>query len=129
MKTVPLEALGAALRPIRATWISVQRLPVAGEREALAAALGGPVHDFSAANDDLEEMLALLSLVDDYIGVSNLNAHLRGAVERSMQVLVPHPPEWRWGIEGDRSPWFPGMRVLRQAQDGDWSTALASLAR
>ena len=44
-----------------------------------------------------------------------------------MQVLVPHPPEWRWGIEGDRSPWFPGMRVYRQAQDGDWGAALESL--
>ena len=129
LKTVPLEALGAALRPIRATWISVQRLPAAGEREALAATLNAPVHDFSAANDDLEEVLALLALVDDYIGVSNLNAHLRAGVERPMQVLVPHPPEWRWGIEGDRSPWFPGFRVLRQAQSGDWSSALESLAR
>ena len=129
LKTVPLEALGAALRPVRATWISVQRRPAAGEREALAKALGASVHDFSAANDDLEEMLALLSAVDDYIGVSNLNAHLRAAVEGSMQVLVPHPPEWRWGIEGDRSDWFPGIRVHRQTPDGDWSIALASLAR
>jgi hypothetical protein len=105
----------------------VQRQPGAGEREQLAAALGALVRDFSAANDDLEEMLALMSLVDGYIGVSNANVYLRGGAGRAMQVLVPYPPEWRWMLEGARSPWFPAAGVHRQRPDGDWSAAMRSL--
>jgi hypothetical protein len=66
--------------------------------------------------------------VDDYIGVSNTNVHLRAGTGRSARVLVPGPPEWRWMIHGEESPWFPGFRIYRQAPDGDWSEALARLA-
>ena len=127
LKEVDVTALGSALRGEGATWISVQRHPRAEERERLEAALRAPVHDFSACNDDLEEMLALLWLVDGYVGVSNANSHLRASLAKPMHVLVAHPPEWRWGAEGERSPWFPTAQVHRQALDGDWSEALRKL--
>ena len=72
-------------------------------------------------------MLALLSLVDEYIGVSNTNMHLRAAVGRTARVLVPRPAEWRWMARGASSPWFPGFSVYRQTLDGIWGGALASL--
>jgi tetratricopeptide (TPR) repeat protein len=127
LKAVDVETLGAALRGIPATWISVQRGPGEGERDELAAAIGAPVRDLSAANDDLEDMLALMSIVDGYVGVSNANVYLRSGVGRSMQVLVPYPPEWRWMLEGARSPWFPRTGVHRQRSDGDWVAAMKSL--
>ena len=77
-------------------------------------------HDASSANNDLDEILALISVVDDYVGVSNTNTHLRAGIGGTMQVLVPHPPEWRWGLAGDRSPWFPTARVARQQASGRW---------
>ena len=105
----------------------MQRHPRAGEREKLAASLGAPVRDFNAANDDLEEMLALMSLVDAYAGVSNANVYLRTGAGRDMQLLVPYPPEWRWVLETDRTPWFANVRVHRQLPDGDWTGALRGL--
>jgi Flp pilus assembly protein TadD len=119
-KAVAPDLLAGLVSGERATWISVQRQPRARERESLQEALSAPVHDASAANDDLDEMLALLAVVDDYAGVSNANTHLRAGVNGSMRVLVPHPPEWRWMTAGDRSPWFPSMRVIRQQRDGRW---------
>jgi tetratricopeptide (TPR) repeat protein len=127
LKVIDPAILGATLRGIRATWISVQRLPAAGEREELAAATGALVRDFSATNDDLEEMLALLSLMDGYAGVSNANVYLRTGAGKPMQVLVAHPPEWRWGLEGPRSPWFSNVGVYRQRVDGDWTGAMRTL--
>ena len=126
LKQIDPARLGEALRGIPATWISVQRLPREGEREALEKAIGAPVHDMSAANGDLEDMLALMSLVDRYAGVSNANVHLRAGVGGDLDVLVPHPPEWRWGISGP-SPWFASARVQRQAVSGDWGEALRGL--
>ncbi len=120
-KAIEPAQLGRALRGTHGTWLGIQRHPEPGEMARVAAALGARVHDLSHANDDLEDMLALLSIVDEYVGVSNANTHLRAGLGGSMRVLVPHPPEWRWGIEADRSPWFRSMRIQRQSSGGDWS--------
>jgi hypothetical protein len=126
-KTVPLEALCTALREVEGTLVGLQRHPESGELERLAMLAGKPLHDLTALNEDLEGMLALLALLDDYIGVSNTNMHLRAGAGRSARVLVPCPPEWRWMAAGDESPWFPGFRIYRQSIDGEWSDAVERL--
>jgi hypothetical protein len=126
-KSIAIEPLASALRRVPATFLALQRNPRPGEIEALSRALGRPVHDFSDLNEDLEHMLALLALLDEYIGVSNTNMHLRAAAGKAARVLVPGPGEWRWMVAGDTSPWFPRFRIYRQGLDGDWSTALATL--
>ena len=127
-KTVDVSLLATWLRDVAGTMVSVQRNPQRGDLEAFAAAAQRPIHDASALNEDLEAMLALLTLVDDYVGVSNTNMHLRAGVGKPARVLVPGPAEWRWGVTGERSPWFPNFKLYRQAFDGDWSQALAALA-
>ena len=127
VKEVPVERLGGALRGLAATWIGVQRLPREDESRRITEAIGAPVHDFSAASDDLERMLALLACCDGYVTVSNANVHLRAGVGGAVDLLVPQPPEWRWGAAGARSPWFPEAAVRRQSVDGDWQPALAAL--
>lgn len=127
-KAVPPESICDALRNVEGTLIALQRNPEGGEVERVAKLVGRPVHDLTALNEDLEGMLALLAVVDDYIGVSNTNMHLRAGVGRSARVLVPCPPEWRWLAAGRESPWFPGFRIYRQRPDGDWNDALTALA-
>jgi hypothetical protein len=117
----------AALAPLGGTVVALQRRPEPGEIETAAGALGRPVHDFSAINDDLEDGLALTALLDRHVAVSNTNIHLAAAAGKTADVLVPVPPEWRWGL-GEDSPWFPGFRVHRQGRDGDWAPALAAIA-
>ena len=128
-KESPLEYLARLLRDIPGTVLVLQRHPAEGEIAAFSGALGRTAHDFSALNDDLDAMLALLALIDDYIGVSNTNMHLRAAVGKTARVLVPTPPEWRWMAEGQESPWFPGFTVYRQGYDGGWEGALEELLR
>jgi tetratricopeptide (TPR) repeat protein len=127
VKEAPPERLGQALRGLSATWIGLQRLPRDGEYRRIGEALGAPVHDRSAANDALEEMLALLACCDHYVTVSNANVHLRAGMGGPVELLVPQPPEWRWGVAGERSPWFPDATLHRQRIDGDWGAALESL--
>lgn len=127
-KAIPADRLFAALAPLGGTVVALQRRIEDGELQAASRSLGRSVPDFSQANDDLEDALALVSLLDRHIAVSNTNMHLAAAAGATADVLVPFPPEWRWRVEGD-SPWFPGFRVHRQARDGDWSPALDGLAR
>jgi len=127
-KEIPIEKLAGSLRSVDGTLIALQRKPAAGEIDHLSGLLQRPLHDFSGANEKLEDMLALLALIDDYIGVSNTNMHLRVAVGKTARVLVPCPPEWRWMARGNESPWFPGFAIYRQKIDGDWSEALSHLS-
>ncbi len=126
-KKAPIAQLLGALKPAGGTVVALQRRPEEGELDTASHAFGDKVHDFSRVNDDLEDALAVLSLLDHHVGVSNTNMHLAAAAGETADVLVPFPPEWRWGL-GDESAWFPGFRVHRQSIGGDWSQALASLA-
>jgi tetratricopeptide (TPR) repeat protein len=126
-KQVPLERFAGALRGVAGTFIALQRLPEPGEIGQFAECLEAPLHDLTALNDDLEAMLALTGLLDDYICVSNTNVHLRATQGRTCRVLVPHPPEFRWMYEGTESPWFRESCIYRQTRDGDWSPALTAL--
>ena len=128
-KELPIATLGTALRGCRGTLIALQRHPVPAEINALSAACQRSIADFTDVNEHLEDMLALLTLLDDYVGVSNTNMHLRAAAGRTARVLVPNPAEWRWMHGGNCSPWFPGFRIYRQSLQGDWSPALDVLAR
>jgi Flp pilus assembly protein TadD len=128
-KEIPLEPFGTALRAVEGTLLALQRHPRAGEIEQLSALARKRVHDLTALNEDLEAMLALLAHIDEYVGVSNTNMHLRAGVGRTARVLVPRPAEWRWLVAGDESPWFPGFRIYRQRVDGTWGAALERLER
>ncbi len=127
-KAVPQEPFFDTIAALGGTTVALQRQPAAAEFAAGGKRLGRPLHDFSAANDDLEDALALVALLDRHVGVSNTNTHLAAAAGATADVLVPFPPEWRWRIEGE-SPWFSGFRVHRQAVDGDWTRALGQIPR
>ena len=127
-KEADIDQLGQALSSVQGSLIALQRNPAPGELKQFAAAANKPLHDFCALNEDLEEMLALLALLDEYIGVSNTNMHLRAGTGKSARVLVPRPAEWRWLSSGDRSPWFPNFPIYRQSTNGDWQPALQQLA-
>lgn len=126
-KQIPLRELGEALQGVQGTFLALQRNPEAREIEQLSGFLGKPLHDLTALNEDLEAMLALLALIDDYVGVSNTNMHLRAGAGKTARVLVPCPAEWRWMAQGEESPWFRGFRIYRQDPDGGWRAALERL--
>jgi hypothetical protein len=126
-KEAPRLGIAKAVAGVPGTLIALQRLPHDGEVEDFAREVGRPVHDLTALNESLEDMLAALSLIDRYVCVSNTNVHLRAGVGRPSHVLIPFPPEFRWMAKGGESPWFPGTRVYRQTSDGDWCAALQML--
>ena len=126
-KEIALEALAAALREWRGTVLVLQRLPLPREVEAFCKALGRQAHDLSALNETLEDIAAVLDLIDEYVGVSNTNMHIRAGLKKTARVLVPFPPEFRWMHAGSETPWFPGFRLYRQPPERDWQRVLDSL--
>lgn len=125
-KQLPVEQLGFLMeRYPDAYFVILQRNPAADEIAQLKGIVGENIIDMSALNEELDEMLALLSLLDNYITVSNTNTHLRASLGLHSDVFVPHPPEWRWGQSGKTSPWFPDIHIYRQNLDDSWDEAIS----
>ncbi|MGH8672603.1 MAG: hypothetical protein ACREUA_11325 [Burkholderiales bacterium] len=114
-KQISPALLANTLKSWQGQVLVLQRNPRSREIEAFRQALEREVHNFSDLNENLEEMLALLSIIDEYMGVSNTNMHLRAGVGKTARVLIPNPPEWRWMAESDESPWFPGFSSIEKA--------------
>lgn len=126
-KQVDLAKLAASLMWWSGTIVVVQRGPQPDELHLLNTLFRGRVADCSALNDDLENMTALLSLLDTYVGVSNTNTHLWAGMNRRCHVLVPQPGEWRWMAQGECTPWFPLLNVYRQTRSKAWDGAMDEL--
>jgi hypothetical protein len=43
-------------------------------------------------------------------------------------VALPVAPDWRWLLDREDSPWYPTMRLFRQAAWGDWEGVFHRLA-
>ena len=123
-KEIPFDQFVDAASRIPGSLLVLQRSPREEELDRLQAACLGRLHDFSSLNADLERMLALLRLIDGYLGVSNTNMHLCAGLGRSADVLVSGSVEFRWMAEGTHSPWFPDFRIHRQQASGHWTEAL-----
>jgi hypothetical protein len=53
--------------------------------------------------------------------------HLAGALGREAWVMVPYAADWRWGVTGEQSAWYPHLRLFRQSTHGDWEGVVARL--
>ncbi len=79
---------------------------------------------------DPEEMLQVDSdLMDAAAIMMNLNlvitsctaiAHLGGALGVPTWVVLGKSADWRWFLNREDSPWYPSVRLFRQAKFGAW---------
>jgi tetratricopeptide (TPR) repeat protein len=128
LKDVEPQAIARLLRPYESTVLVLQRGMLPMEDQIFADALGREAFDLTGYSDDLERMLALLSLLDDYVAVSNTNIHLlAGLQDARASVFVPYPPEWRWTGNAQSALWFPRLTVYREHPKDGWRAAIASL--
>ncbi|WAW09545.1 tetratricopeptide repeat protein [Oxalobacter vibrioformis] len=70
---------------------------------------------------DFSDTAALCSLMDVVISVDTSVAHLSGALGKPTWVMLPFSPDWRWLLDRKDSPWYPGMRLYRQKEPGNWN--------
>ena len=83
-----------------------------------------PVLNPGGCPQDLGLTASLVAGVDLIITVDTMIAHLAGALNRPVWLLLMHDPDWRWSVERDGSPWYPSVRLYRQPSPGDWTSVL-----
>jgi len=72
---------------------------------------------------------ALISNLDLVISVDTSVAHVAGALNKTVWVLLPFIPDWRWLLDRDDSPWYPSARLFRQSTARTWDDVIATVAR
>ncbi|MCT6856249.1 MAG: glycosyltransferase, partial [Bombella apis] len=55
----------------------------------------------------------LMEALDLVISVDTAPLHLAGALGREVWLVSRWDACWRWGDEGERTPWYPTMRIFR----------------
>ena len=82
-------------------------------------------------SDQLSDFLDTASLckaLDLVISVDTSVAHLAGTLGVQTWVLLPRVPDWRWGLSGDTTAWYPTVRLFRQSAKSDWNEVFASVS-
>ena len=96
--------------------------------EELPAALNGPlILDVGRTCVDFAETAAVLARMDLVISVDTSIPHLAGALGKPVWTLLSAVCDWRWMDEGERTPWYPTMRLFRQKTLGDWDGVFADV--
>ena len=124
-RSVPFEQLLPLLEQERTMFFSLQ-LGDAAHDPARADA-ENKLADLSPLMDDFASTAALIEQLDLVITIDTAVAHLAGALGKPTWLLLSAAPDWRWMLGRSDSPWYPSMRLFRQAKLGDWSDPLAKL--
>ncbi len=85
------------------------------------------IHRHESHLHDFSDTAALVACMDLVISVDTSVAHLAGAMNKPVWVLLPHVPDFRWLLERQDSPWYPSARLFRQQRPGDWASIVGEL--
>jgi hypothetical protein len=72
-------------------------------------------------------LAAIISQLDLVITVDTLAAHLAGAMNIPVWIMLQHEADWRWMLSREDSPWYPSMRLFRQTRQGAWADVVAKV--
>jgi hypothetical protein len=58
--------------------------------------------------------------LDVLVTIDSMPAHLAGALDVPVLLMLHANADWRWMENRSDSPWYPSMKLFRQGHRGDW---------
>ena len=77
---------------------------------------------------DFLETAAIVANCDLVITSDTSVAHLVGGMGKTTWLLLQKVPDWRWGLDGETTFWYPSMRLFRQRERGNWDEVMERVA-
>jgi len=86
----------------------------------------GPVFplDQQGQFDSFAMTAAAIKALDLIITVDTSIAHLAGALGVPTWLLLSWDPDFRWGLKGSQTIWYPNVRIFRQPRFRDWQSVI-----
>lgn len=76
---------------------------------------------------DFSQTAALISELDLVITVDTAVAHLAGALDKPLWLMLPFVADWRWMRGRYDSPWYPNARLFRQPSLDEWEIVVSNV--
>ena len=121
-RSVPLEVLRPLLEVGGIDWVNLQFGFGVEQLERCDFAdsiLRLPDH-VDTTDGAFTDTAAIVKNLDLVITTDTAVAHLAAAVGTKVMMLLGKVPDWRWLMEGETTPWYPTITMLRQSQLGHW---------
>jgi tetratricopeptide (TPR) repeat protein len=124
----------AALEPLFALdgidWIVLQPQLSDAENAALDThARARSIHRLGSKVADFADTAAVIERLDAVVSIDTSIAHLAGALNAKLWLMLPFAADWRWFAGTDESPWYPRARLVRQPRPGAWAEVVEAVAR
>ena len=65
-----------------------------------------------------------IQALDAVVTVDTAVAHMAGTLGVPTFLLMPVITDWRWGMEGEATPWYGSVRIFRQRNLGEWGPVI-----
>ena len=105
----------------------IDQLPAARRRFPVQT-FDAPPLDADPAAGAFADTAAVMANVDLVVTSDTSIAHLAGALGVRTWVALDVGCDWRWMRDRPDTPWYPTMRLFRQAAPGDWLGVFARMA-
>ena len=110
-------------------WIGLQKGPACSQADENTSKKGLAVVNWGEDFQDFSDTAAAIVNLDLVISIDTSVAHLAGALGKPVWLLLPKVADWRWLMTGERSPWYPTMRLFRQYQDAGWEAVMMDVVQ
>lgn len=77
----------------------------------------------ASTGEDLHDQAALFAAVDAVVTVQQTAVHVAGGVGAKTHALIGTHPHWRYGMTGDRMPWYESVKLHRR--NGEWKEVIS----
>jgi Tfp pilus assembly protein PilF len=125
-RAVPLRCFLEAFALPGVQLYSLQKGPP--EKELSATPRAASIIDLAPLMKDFADTAAAISQLDLVIMTDSAVAHLAGALDKPVWVLLGFVAHWLWLAKRDDSPWYPSMRFFRARSWGDWASVFDAAA-
>lgn len=76
--------------------------------------------DIGTTFDDFSDTAAAIANLDLVITIDTATAHLAGAMNKPVWVLLHSENEWRWMLDREDTSWYKSVKLFRQKNKGNW---------
>jgi hypothetical protein len=131
-RSMPLRHFAPLARVPGVRLFSLQKYAGSEQLQELAGAF--LVVDLGSRLDEGEgtgaflDTAAVLKNLDLFVSSDTAVVHLAGALGIPVWVPLSAWPSWQWMDQREDSPWYPTMRLFRQATPGDWPLVFERMA-
>jgi tetratricopeptide (TPR) repeat protein len=84
-------------------------------------------NDFDTHNGRFMDTAAVIKNLDLVISVDTGLAHCAAALGTPTWIILPKIADWRWMLKRSDTPWYPNVRLFRQATRGDWNSVMREI--